>query len=255
MEGQDRPSARQLLLQRDGPALFAAGDDEHLPLPWLDGGGDRDRHRHRRPGQRGARAAHCQVHHRPVPRASGHRPRPVGLRIPQPAHVPRHACVGPQGRGHGGDLGGGPRHLGHPRQVGEQAGVQAARRAHEGEDPLLLLQALPHGPEADAGRGRDLPQPGLQGLQDALRLRAGARAARRRGELEVGGSGARGDRLRQRPDARVLHGLEPGVRQAHLPQAGEVPATLARGAGDRRRHRWLCRVEPAHQHPDLRRRA
>ena len=34
------------------------------------------------------------------------RPGPVGLRVPEPAHVPRDPRLGPQGRRHGGDLGG-----------------------------------------------------------------------------------------------------------------------------------------------------
>jgi L-rhamnonate dehydratase len=40
---------------------------------------------------------------------------------------------------------------GHPGQVGQQAGVQAAGRAHQGEDSLLLLQALSYGPQSHAG--------------------------------------------------------------------------------------------------------
>ena len=47
-------------------------------------------------------------------------------------------------------------HLGHPGQVGEQAGVQAAGRPHQGKDPLLLQQALPHRPE---GRCRTKRRP------------------------------------------------------------------------------------------------
>src|SRR5256885_6127436 len=41
MARQDRAAPGQLLLQRHGPALCAAGDHVHLPLPFLDGGGDR----------------------------------------------------------------------------------------------------------------------------------------------------------------------------------------------------------------------
>ena len=77
----------------------------------------------------------------------------------------------------------------------------------------------------------------------ALRLRPGARHQGRGGEPEGGRGRARSDRLRQRPDARVLHGLERRIRQAHPAQAREVPAALAGGAGDRRRHRRLCRAE------------
>ena len=82
----------------------------------LDRGRDRDRRRHRRLRQRGAGAAHRQGDHRPVPDAAGDGPGPVGLRVPEPAHVPRHARLGPQGRRHGGDLGGRHRDLGHPGQ-------------------------------------------------------------------------------------------------------------------------------------------
>ncbi|MOA22700.1 hypothetical protein D3C78_1432760 [compost metagenome] len=171
------------------------------------------------------------------------------------AHVPRHARLGPQGRDHGRDLGRRSGYLGHPGQERQQAGVQAAGRAHQGKDSLLLLQALPRRPQGNAGRGAEVHGPGLHRLQDALRLRPRAPAAWREGKPEVGGSHPRSDRLRQRPDARVLHGLEPGVRQAHAAQAREVRAALAGRAGDRRRHRRLRRTQRHEHHSDLGRRA
>ncbi|MNX79267.1 hypothetical protein D3C86_1108910 [compost metagenome] len=219
MDRQDRAAARQFLLQRHGPAVFRPGNHEHVPLSRLDGGGSGNGRRHRRAGQCGAGPARGQGHHRPVPGAPGSGPGPLGLRIPVAAHVPRHACVGPQGRDDGGDFRRGPGYLGHPGQVGGQARFQAAGRTHQGEDSRLLLQAVPHRLESHAGRGADLSGPGLYRVQDALWLWARAFAKGRGREPEIGGGHPRSDRLRHGPDAGMLYGLEPGIRQAHPAQA------------------------------------
>ncbi len=95
----------------------------------------------------------------------------------------------------------------------------------------------------------------LRGLQVALRLRPEGRHGGHAREPQTGRGGARGDRLRPRSDARVLHGLEPRLRQAHAAEARQVRAALAGGAGDRRRHRRLRRAERHGYRADLRRRA
>ena len=257
MEGQDRSAAGQLLLQRDGPAVLAAGDDEHVPLPRLDRRRGRDR---QRPGRatatsRWRRASPRQIVDQYLAPLVD-RPGPVGLRIPEPAHVPRHPRLGPQGRRHGGDLGG--RH--------RASGTSSARASSKPVFKLLGGRTKEKIPcyysklyrtdlKEMQARGRDVPEAGLHRLQDALRLRPGARAEGRGREPEVGRGGARGHRLRQRPDARVLHGLERRVREAHAAEAREVPAALARRAGDRRRHRRLRRAERDEHRADLRRRA
>ena len=151
---------------------------------------------------------------------------PVGLRIPEPADVPRDPRMGPQGHRHGRDLGGRHRDLGHPRQERRQARVQAARRPHQEKIPCYYSKLY----RTDLKEMQDEAQRYLKEGFRAFKMRFGyrrARAAGRDREPEVGRGDPRGDRLRQRPDARVLHGLEPRIRETHPAQAREIPAALA----------------------------
>ena len=73
---------------------------------------------------------------------------------------------------------------------------------------------------------------GLPRHEAALRLGPARRRRRHAAQRGTGAHGARGDRLRTRPDGRRLHGLDARLRAPHAAAARTVPTALARGAGD-----------------------
>lgn len=235
MEGQGRPAAGALLHQCQRHPVREGRRHGFVPLPRLAGGGDRDRRRPRRHRQLRPGAARGEGNRRPLPGADLHRRRPVRQRVHLAEDVSPHPRLGPQGHRHGSHLGGGPGDLGHHGQGGEQAGVQAARRPHQGEDLDLRLEALrQRQPRRLPRRGPGLPEPGLHRAEDALRLWPQGRPDGHAQEHRAGPRATRTGRAGHRHHARMLHGLDPGIRPADAAEARRVRTALAGGAGDRR---------------------
>lgn len=113
--------------------------------------------------------------------------------------------------------------------------VFAARRPHQGEDLDLRLEALrQRQPRRLPRRGPGLPEPGLHRAEDALRLWPQGRPDGHAQEHRAGPRATRTGRAGHRHHARMLHGLDPGIRPADAAEARRVRTALAGGAGDRR---------------------
>ena len=195
LERPDRAAAGQFLHQRLGHPRRPRGRHAVLPLPPVADLRGRGKRRHRRHRQRGAGAEPGEEGDRRILRADGDRAGPVRLCLSVGEDVPPHARLGPQGRRHGGDLGHRYRDLGPDGQACRKAGLQASRRPHQGQHPLLLLETLCRADQGHAGRGRGGDEAGLCRVQDALRLRSARRHGRHAREPEAGRGGARGHRL------------------------------------------------------------
>ena len=166
------------------------------------------------------------------------RHRSARQRVPLAVDVSPHPAVRPQGHRHDGDQRRRPRDLGRQGQDPGAAGVQAARRPHQGEDPGLCQPPLQSQPlDTLYAEAKAYVEQGFRSVK--LRFgwgpKDGVEGINRNVDLVRTTREAIGPDVDLMADAYM--GWNARIREADAADAGAVRSPLGRGAGDRRRPR------------------